>query len=263
MPQGSNQEHMTLGIIGVGDLAAFVIEGLRQAGDERTVLLSPRNREKSAELSARFDARVMPDNQAVADNADLVMVATRPPQILECVQSVRWRSGQIILSVAIDITRDQILTAAPGTEVVRAMPISSSAFGYGVTPVYPPNAAVEAVFQAAGTVHVVDNEAGFDAATVLAAYYLWNFELWDQVATRAARAGMPGTEANRMVASITRAAAEMAARHPEQRIRSPLETHGKPGSITRQGLDLLHDRKAFEPWIEAYDTVLKRLQGNT
>ena len=111
-----------LGIIGVGGLAGFVVEGLRRAGDEREVLLSPRGAAHAAQLAKRFGCRVAADNQAVVDGAALVIIATPPAAVLSCLSALSWREGQAMICVAIDVTRATLAKAAPGALVLRAMP---------------------------------------------------------------------------------------------------------------------------------------------
>ena len=71
-----------LGFIGAGHLASYTIAGLRRAGDQRDIILSPRNAEKAQQLSSQYDCRVAASNQAVVDAADIVILAVRPPQAL-------------------------------------------------------------------------------------------------------------------------------------------------------------------------------------
>ena len=75
-------------------------------------------------------------------------------------------------------------------------------------------------------------------------------QLWDRLAAHAADAGMPDVEARRMVASITRSAAEMTLREPGLPIRAPLD---RPGGSRRArsrvgwhsaGRCLHHDRRS-------------------
>src|SRR5258706_9290231 len=107
-----------LGIVGVGGLAGFVVEGLRRAGDERAILLSPRGAATAAELASRFGARVMSDNQSVIEGAGIVLVATPPVETLACLRALRWRRGQALICVAIDVTRAMLEAAAPGAIVL-------------------------------------------------------------------------------------------------------------------------------------------------
>jgi pyrroline-5-carboxylate reductase len=251
-----------LGIIGVGGLAGFVVEGLRRAGDEREILLSPRGAAQAARLAERFGCRVAADNQAVADGAGLVIVATPPGQALACIGALRWRAGQAMICVAIDVTRDRLAAAAPGALALRAMPSNAAALGICPTPLYPAHPEAKALLSRLGPVFELADERAFDAATALAGYHLWCYGLMEALAQAAASHGLPRAAAAGMVAGLTRAAGEFALRMtPEDSLREPLDRHGTPGTMTAQGLAVLDRRGAFEAWQQAYGRAIARLRG--
>ena len=78
--------------------------------------------EPQAELAARFDCRVMDANQAVVDGASQVVMAVPPREVLATIRGLRWREGQRLVCVAIDVDLACLRPAAPGVTVVRAMP---------------------------------------------------------------------------------------------------------------------------------------------
>ena len=71
---------MKLGFIGTGALTSAIVTGLKSDPDNSvSILLSPRNEDIAASLASRYrDVRVAPDNQAVLDACDTVMLAVRP-----------------------------------------------------------------------------------------------------------------------------------------------------------------------------------------
>jgi pyrroline-5-carboxylate reductase len=259
---GARIETAALGIIGVGRLAGFVVEGLRRAGDDRPILLSPRGAATAAELVARFACKVMPDNQAVVDGASLVILATPPSEVLPCLRTLRWHPGQAFISVAIDSSRAQLEAAAPGACVLRAMPSSAAALGICPTPLFPAHDEARAILSRLGPVFEVADERAFDAATALAGYHLWCYGLMEAMAEAASAEGLPRTAAAGMVAGLTRAAGEFALRMaPERSLRTPLDHHGIPGTMTAQGLAVLERLQGFAAWQQAYGRALARLRG--
>ena len=80
-----------LGIVGVGHLAGYLVDGLAAAQPQLEIVLSPRNVERSARLAARFGAQVAADNQAVCAAADVVLVTTRPGDVEEVCRSLSFR----------------------------------------------------------------------------------------------------------------------------------------------------------------------------
>ncbi len=245
-----------LGIVGTGKLAAFLVEGLRHGGDDRDIVLSPRNADRARALAGRFGCRIAADNQGVVDAADAVIVATPPSQALAAIRDLRFPAGMLVVCCAIDVTLDELRAAAPGVRMVRAMPTAASAVGLGSTPICPPEGEAHALFARVGDVHPCATEAVFRAATALTVYHLWAFALMEQVAQAGEAAGLPRDLAVRMVAGLTRTAGAYAAMaDPGVTMRVPLDENGTEGTLTAQGLAVLDARDAFTPWADAVARV--------
>ena len=251
-----------MGIIGVGRLAGFLVEGLRQGGCVAPILLSPRNARRAAELAGRFDCRVLADNQAVADAAPLVVVAVPPRDALATIGGLRWRDRQTLVCVAIDVDLACLRPAAPGATIVRAMPSAACAIGLGATAICPPDASAQRLFELVGLVLPLRDEAAFNTATALAGYHLWLFALMGEVVAEAEAKGLPRVDAIRMVAELTRSAGAMAlAADPALPVRAPLDEHGgRPDTMTAQGMAVLDAADAFLPWRDAIDRSVRRLR---
>ena len=86
-----------LGFIGAGALAATLSVAFKQNGFNVTAV-SSRGFESAKTLAKRLDGcRSAAENQEVADNSDLVFIAT-PDDVIPVVASqVRWRKGQMVI----------------------------------------------------------------------------------------------------------------------------------------------------------------------
>jgi pyrroline-5-carboxylate reductase len=250
----------TLGIIGVGELADFVLRGLRRAGDKRPVYLSPRNAGHAAALARDCAADILPDNQAVLDAADLILVAVPPKAVYSCVGELSWQSRHILLCVAIDVDCAGLQALAPAARIVRAMPSSCLALNRGGTPIFPAEPAVEQLFAMIGDCIAVDSEATFETAAALASYYLWSFAVMDVIAEQAISQGLPAATARRLTASLTAGAAAVVAATPEVPARTTLDRYALPGTMTRQGIEVLEAGQALEPWRAALDVAIARMR---
>jgi pyrroline-5-carboxylate reductase len=73
---------MTYGIIGVGAIGAAIVTGLCEgAQDAPSVVLSPRNASRAADLASRFRAVTLAKtNQDVIDGASVVLLCIRPAE---------------------------------------------------------------------------------------------------------------------------------------------------------------------------------------
>ncbi len=251
----------SLGIVGVGGLAEFVVEGYRHAGDRREILLSPRGAARAADLARRFDCRVMPSNQAVLDAADAVMIATPPKDAIACIRALNWRRGQLLVCVAIDVTLDALAAAAPEADIVRAMPSSAASVGASAMPIYPDRPGARALLSPLGAVHGVADERAFDAGAAFAGYYLWVYGLLDEMVRAGEAAGLPRQAAIGLVAGLTEAACRHALRaDPRHSVREPLDRYGTPGTMTAGGYAILESANALAPWRKAYEGAVARLR---
>jgi len=249
-----------VGIVGVGHLAGYLVEGLARSRPQLEVVLSPRNVERAAALAGRFGARIAADNQAVCDAVSVVLVATRPGDVAGVCQVLSFRPDQTVISTAAGVPLSEVATVVNPAKPVRVMPLTCSAIGQSPTLLYPEDPAARALFELLGTVISVEDEAEFTPASVIAAYYGWIFALMDTAITWCAGAGVPEPTARKLVLETTRGAAEMALHHPDRDLSDLLDSLATPGGVTRQGLETLTRRKSLSAWVEALEDVLQRLR---
>lgn len=250
----------TTGFIGVGELALYTIKGVRDAGYQGLILLSPRNREKADQLAQHYACEVQSDNQAVVSKSDYVVISTRPAQCLETLSSLEFRRGQVLISVVAGIDIKQLKGALnQDIEVVRAMPVSSAEAGSSPTLVYPHNDFVCDLFNFCGQSIVVDNEQIFTQGSVLACVYSWYFVLFESLIKATRSATLPTGISAQLVMGMAKGAADLAL---ADKTRSPGEIAdgiATEGTFSKLGLDLLKQQRAFEPWREACELLKDKL----
>jgi pyrroline-5-carboxylate reductase len=249
-----------VGIIGVGHLAGYLVEGLRRADPELEIVLSPRNAARSARLAARFGATVATDNQAVADAAALILVTTRPDDVLPVCKRVAFRPEQTVVTTAVGVPLSALEAAVSPAVAVRALPITCAAIGRSPTLLFPDHPPARALFELVGGVHVLDDKTQFTPASTVSAFYGWVYALMDEVIAWTVQAGVPSQIARDLVLETTRGVAEMSLAHPEQDLAVLLDSLATPGGITRLGLQVLRNRHSLDAWIEALAAVLDRLR---
>lgn len=251
-----------VGIIGVGHLAGYLVEGLRWASQDIGIILSPRNAERAASLAARFGAAVAIDNQAVADAADLILLTTRPADAAAACRDIAFRPGQTVVSVAASLPLEALKPAVAPAAVVRAMPISCAAINQSPTLLYPDHPQARALFTFLGQIHVLPDESRFAPASVIAAFYGWVYALLGETIAWTTQAGVPPQIARRLVLETIRGAVDMALARPDQDLADILDTLATPGGTTELGLNVLHRRGGLAAWVEALESVLSRLRSD-
>ncbi|MCP8687205.1 NAD(P)-binding domain-containing protein [Marinobacterium sedimentorum] len=247
----------TLGIIGAGHLASYTVAGLRNGGDNRRILVSPRNREVAARLGRDYDCEIMATNQSVIDTADWILLAVRPEFLDSVLTECCFRDDQLVISCIAGVAAGRF--AGLPIRLVRAMPLSCAEFGAGAVAIHPPSAEVEGLFGCLGSVIPLDNEEQFELATVAACYNGWLLDLFATVSEWLEQQGMAPDKARALTLSASSGAAALGTGRIEQSLRELSEGIATPNTLTRLGLDHLNDRGAFQPWAEACKLLSQQL----
>lgn len=248
----------TVGILGVGRLAEFLVAGLRRQANGPHVILSPRNAERSARLADRFGLTVAGDNSELVAVSDLVLLTTRPDQAVEAVYGLPWRSDRVLVSLCAGVPLAALASHTEPAVLARAMPISAARIGESPTCLYPDLGPARDVLSLLGPVIAVPDESSFEAASVLGAFYGWVHALIGEVTDWATAAGVEPATARDLTARMTRAAAGMVLEQEELSLEAMLEELATPGGVTALGLDVLQDRAALTAWRESCEAVLAR-----
>lgn len=256
---------MRVGFIGTGTIAEAMVRGMRGGRlADWPVVLSPRGDGVAARLAAGFaGVTVAADNQAVADGADLVVLAIRPQVAEGVVRGLRLRQGQVVLSLVAGATHATLRgwLGRDDLTVVRAIPLPFVAERACVTPVFPPEPQVMALFQAlGGAVGVTepDQYDGYGAASALMATYFGVIGL--SVDWLAAR-GLPQADAERYLRGLFGALGDTLRAETGLSMAALREGHSTKGGLN----EMVHDRflaaGGGAALTEALDAVMARLRG--
>lgn len=251
---------MTLGIIGVGHLARSILAGLVRAGHPPAdILLSPRG--GGPDLAGRHGFVLAPDNAALVERSDIVLLSVRPADACHAVQDLPWREGQVLMSACAGVLRASLQAAASGARVIRIMPITAAEQGASPTLAFPLVPEVQPFLDAIGSTIALDSEAQFETATVSAAVYGWAQALIRTGAVWNAQNGLDPSVA-RQLAARTFVAAGLMQTDESQTMDATLASLCTPGGITEAGLQSLQQSGVPEAWEEACALVLRRLRGS-
>lgn len=213
-----------IGFIGAGNMAASLIGGLIAKGlPSANVLASDPNTAALNALVQQHSITGCPDNQAVAQEADLLVLAIKPqvmkPVLQELVSAVA-RRRPLIISIAAGIRIHSLCEWLGDTTlpVVRCMPNTPALLQLGASGLFA-NAAVsqaqrqqaESTLAAVGTVTWLADEAQIDAVTALSgsgpAYF---FLLMEAMIEAGQRLGLDAEAARLLTLQTALGAASMA-----------------------------------------------------
>lgn len=248
----------TVGIIGVGHLARYLVAGFARAEAPPAIVLSPRNAETSRMLAERFGAAVAASNAEVVERADVVLLSTRPPDLLDAAAGLPWRDGQTAVSLAAGVALSGLARAVAPATAVRALPVTAAEIGESPTCLHPDNTAARALFERVGSVHAFDDEATYDAASIQGVVYSAFHAVVQSVAGWLDRAGVPADEARSLAARAIRATGGMVAAHPELPLEQMVAEFATPGSLTRTAVEAMRENGALAGIDDAFDRALAR-----
>ena len=127
----------TLGFIGTGNMGGALARAACKSVPCDQVFLSNRTVEKARALAAELDCRVT-DNEAIAQNADLIFLGVKPQYMAEVMAEIcpileARESRFLLVSMAAGLTIPRIRElAGKNYPVIRIMPNTPSAIGEGM-----------------------------------------------------------------------------------------------------------------------------------
>ena len=249
---------MKIGILGVGNLAAYLVQGA-QTGRHR-FLLSPRGADRAADLAARFGCAVAQSNQALVDACDHILVCLPAAEGVAILRGLTLRYGQKVCSaMAAGASLDDIRAAiAPAEATLSMMPGYANAFSAGPTFLFPANPAWAAFFASCGPVHEMPDAQSFETAAVFGAMSGASVFLMRHLAAWYEAEGLSPETARRLVAETLRGNAEVLLQS-EQSLDAICKGVTTPGGITEQLLSDLNRDGALDSWHHAMTRVLHRM----
>lgn len=259
----NNTKNITLGVLGIGHLATYTITGLRRSGDNRRVILSPRNTEQANKVAKEFDCEIADNNQAVIDQADLVLLAVRPFQLNDLLSSVTFPKDKIVISAAAGVSLSQLREKANLPEsLALILPGVGAENSKGFVPIYPEIAEVKELTDALGKTIVLKTEAQFDEAASMACLNGWMYRFFDEQVNWLITHNIDAEDARQIVLNNALGASHYALGRPQQSLSELTGEIGKEGTFTKLGIDYLEASGAFSQWSDALDMIKHKLDTN-
>ncbi|MFJ4397917.1 NAD(P)-binding domain-containing protein [Pseudomonas sp. NPDC089396] len=249
----------SLGILGVGELTEKVVIGLRRSGFDGRLLLSPRNAQRAQALAVEQGCEVLASNQAVVDQADLVILGLRPESLAQLAREVRLRPGQRLVSLAAGIGLDQLAAGFPGAHCVRVMLSYAAQYNQSTVVVCPADALTEQCLGPLGNLVVLQDEPAFELATVAACMNGWFYFLLHDLQHWLSDKGLPPAQARDLVLGNLQDCLSSARQQPEYSLKALGQAIATPGTFTADGLAVLMHQPASASWGAACEVVLDGL----
>jgi pyrroline-5-carboxylate reductase len=239
----------TIGFIGAGQMARALAGGFVQAGlttADRLVAADPVPAALEAFGKAVPGAKLVADNAAVAQAADVVFLATKPQQLRAALVPLKTpAAGKLVVSIAAGVPLSTLASALSESRLARVMPntpclIGQSASGYCLGPgaTAGDGQLLAQLLGSVGLAFAVDEKL-LDAVTGLSGSGpAFVFVIIEALSDGGVRMGLPRDVATALAAQTVRGAAQMmleTGEHPsvlKDRVASP-------GGTTIAGLQAL------------------------
>lgn len=259
-----------IGFIGAGQMARALAGGLVKAGlvAEDRILASDPVKEALDALHAELpQAKLVPSNAAVAEQADVLILAVKPQQMAQVLNELRSSdvSGKLLISIAAGVRLATIRDALAGQgRLVRVMPntpclVGQSASGYSLGPGATPadGQLVASLLNAVGRAFALDEKL-LDAVTGLSGSGpAFVYVMIEALSDGGVQMGLPRDVALALAAQTLRGAAEMvltSGEHPavlKDRVTSP-------GGTTIAGLQALEAGQLRGTLMAAVEAATRR-----
>lgn len=253
----------TIGVIGTGDFATYLIGALRKGGHDGRILLSPYSHKKAEALAERHTCEVAADEERMLAESDWIVLAVRPEQLDAALANLSLLPRHVVISAVAGTTIARLrATLGEDMPVVRIMPSSYiDTVSGGVIPIYPSSTEVEAILRTGGTVVTFDREEQFELSLAGACLSGWIYRFVGTLEDWFVERGLSQEHARLIVAGNIAGAAGYAMALPAASLAKISDGIATEGTFTKAGLDHLLDREAALLWRQALDIVYARLSA--
>jgi pyrroline-5-carboxylate reductase len=254
---------MKLGFIGTGVITEAIVLGILKADYPiEELLVSVRTREISARLAELSNKiRVCEDNAEIIDMADLLFLAIRPQDAEQILSSLEFRAGQQIVSLIATIPIDQLHEwTHPSATICRAIPLPSVADLTGVTAIFPPSPAVEALFNALGTTVPTNTIAEFDSFAVASAMMGLYFGISEAAAQWLCAQGTDYDGARAYLSTMFLGLANTASQSPGENFEELRLRHTTPNGLNDQLFLRFVEEGGRQALADACQSVAERMR---
>lgn len=250
---------MKIGFVGIGNIAAALVEGFSTESDLE-LFLSPRNETRSKALAAQFPRVTrLESNQAVLDRSEIVVISVRPPVAAEVLGALKFRADHVVVSlVALLNYADLAAMVRPAVAVSRAIPMPAAAKHNCPIALYRPAPVVEELFARVGEPLVVSDEPQLHALWTLTGLITPFYDLLAVLSGWATAHGVEPLTANAYTAHLFQSLAALAQLDPGAGFPAFALHAATPGGLNEQAGREIRETGAHRAWIEAAERLLPR-----
>lgn len=154
-----------IGLIGGGAMGEAILKGLFARGwAPQNFRVSDPQKKRRDYLAAQYQITATAENKVVVENSEIIILAVKPQNLSEVVDSCRavFNHEKLIISILAGVTTTRLEALFPtGSKIVRAMPNTPALVGAGTTVLTGGKFAAEKDLQMAGEIFAVLGQVQF------------------------------------------------------------------------------------------------------
>lgn len=277
---------MKIGFIGLGNMATAIIGGLLREettldgeGGAKTAIVaddligSAKTEATRTARAEQFGIAVTADNRAVAEAADVLVLAVKPQFFPEVIAEIRDEvdEGTLVISIAAGLSLGRIAALFGRDEsamrIIRCMPNTPALVNAGCTAVCPGGGATEAdealclqLMESFGRAIVIPERLMDAASAVAGSSPAFVFMFIEALADGAVEAGMPRAQAYEFAAAAVAGSAQLVletGRHPGDL----KDMVCSPSGTTIEGVKALEQRGFRAAAMEAVEACVAKAKA--
>ncbi|AXI07503.1 pyrroline-5-carboxylate reductase [Oceanobacillus zhaokaii] len=252
-----------IAFLGAGSVAEAIISGMIRSevvNKEQIIVTNRSNLERLEQMKNNYGVQCTTDKEEAFSYADIVMLAVKPNNVEESLESIKayLNPNQLIVSIIAGVTTESIRSnIGIDAGVVRVMPNTSASIGRSATAITAGEFAseqqvtlVESLFQSIGITAIVKEEDMHIVTAVSGsgpAYFYYLVEAMEKAATES---GLEKEIADKLITQTILGAGEMLKQSGETAagLRKKITS---PKGTTEAGIQQLEEKKFQQIVIES------------
>ena len=252
------QQIETIGIIGTGQLAKYIITGIHKVSAPYRFIVSPRSKEVAKELKNEFQVVIANDNQDIISECEKILICLPAKNSLIELNKLNFRNENILLSAIGGINQEDICTATDIKSVhTTMMPGYANAYNIGPSLLFPEQQSWHTFLNFLGPVFVCKNKREFEVAATIGAISGASFSFIRSLTTWFEKNGIEPDFSQDLVVQTLKANLEMLSKG-EKNIDDIITGVTTPGGITEQLNKELDKTDAIAAWQNGLDNLIKK-----
>ena len=258
-----------IGFIGAGKMASAIIKGLIKTGFLKPEnILASQVEDNIEEKSKILGIRVINNNLEVAQNSEIIFIATKPNQVNDVLAEISKEisTDKLVVSIAAGVTTEKLESNLPkNTRVIRVMPNTPALVGEGMSGMVGGKYAkkedldyIQKLLSTIGKCIIVDNESQIDIVTAISgsgpAFY---YKVINEIARAGEKLGLDYEKALLLSIQTAIGSAKMALNR-EISMEELISNVATKGGCTRVGVDCMDENNTEKLFFDVIQSTTQK-----